>query len=350
MPRTKLQTPNFSLTKRSDGYYDVRYTEDGTAKKKSTGTKNAKEAEGFRARFADEYRRPKITSKHPTIREVCDAFQAYREPLVASPLKYFFNPIRRHLGDLYADKVTQTVVNRYTAQRRKDPVVLHGKPQPGRTISDPTINKDLKMLRAALNWAAAEQLIEREPTFRIELSSGGVRSRWITKEEANRIMDSALPHAQLFILIALSTAKRMTAILSLKWSDVTLHMQGYETLNFGDDVGNKRRGSTPISGNDRLIEALKAAKKVAKTDYVVEFQGKQIKEARGGLISACTRAGIEPITPHVLKHSSVSWMVMNGTPLERIAAFTNTSKDIIERVYGKYSPAYLEDIANAVSF
>jgi hypothetical protein len=67
-------------------------------------------------------------------------------------------------------------------------------------------------------------------------------------------------------------------------------------------------------------------------------------------IAACERAKVEPITPHVLKHTSISWMVMSGTFFERIAAFTNTSKDVVERVYGKISPSFLRDIAQAVSF
>lgn len=351
MARTKLQTPNFNLQKRADGYYDIRYTENGKTKNKSTGTKDPIEAEAARARFAAEYTKPKV-GKRPTVTEICDGYVAARKDIIASPesLVYVFAPSKRHLGSLYADTLTQSTINKYIKTRKVEKVErVKGRWQ-DKPVSDATINKELRMLRAALNWAEAEHLIAKAPTYRIELTTGDVREDWITKEEANQLFDEASPHLALFLLISLSTAKRREAVLSLKWDKVVLHLPGHEALDFGDDVGNKRRGTTPIAGNTRLIEALKEAKAKAKTPYVIEYRGERVKDVKTALTATCKRAGVRHISAHTLKHSSITWMVQAGVAFERIAKFTNTSVQMIERVYGKHSPTFVAEAVGAVSF
>jgi integrase len=352
MARTKLQTPNFNLLKRGDGYYEIRYTENGVQKRKATGTKEPVAAETARARFVAEYRRPHISAARPTVSEVCDAYMATRERKVACPktLPYSFNPIKRHLGFMFADAITQTVIDDYIEDRQEDVPDRKGGRWKDQPVGEATISKELRMFRAALNWAAAERKIERLPSFKIELSTGNTRVRWITKDDANKLVAEAPPYLALFILIALSTAKRREAILSLKWDKVNLSMQGFESIDFGDDVGNKRRGSASIAKNSRLINALKEAKAKAKTEFVIEYRGSRVADIKKSLKAACERAGIEPISAHVLKHSSVTWMVMSGTSFERIAFATNTSKEIIERVYGHFSPSFIEEVTAAVSF
>ncbi|UPY35936.1 tyrosine-type recombinase/integrase [Sediminicoccus sp. KRV36] len=140
------------------------------------------------------------------------------------------------------------------------------------------------------------------------------------------------------------------AILSLKWDQVALHLKGHEQIDFGGDVGNKRRGVAPIVGNTGLVAALKHAKGLATSDYVIEFRGERISDVKTALSAACRRAGIKHISAHTLKHTSITWMVQAGMSYEKIAKATHTSKEIIERVYGHHNPAFLAEVANAVSF
>ncbi|MBU8538739.1 tyrosine-type recombinase/integrase [Falsiroseomonas tokyonensis] len=351
MARIKLQTPNFKLSKRRDDIYEIRYTADGKLKSKSTGTRCPVEAEAFRARFAHDFNKPSI-SKRPTVEEICSAFESQRAKEVANPsgLKYALDPIRRHIGPLFGDGVTQTTVSEYIKKRREERPVRAGGRYGDSPVGAATMSKELRMLRAALNWAAAENLIPKAPTFRIELTSGAVRSDWLTKDEANLLMKASAPHLALFILIALSTAKRREAILSLKWDDVKLHLPGHEAIDFGDDVGNKRRGSTPIAGNKRLIDALRTAKDEATGPYVISYRGERIADVKTAIAAACRRAGIRSIGAHTLKHTAITWMVQADMTYERIAKFTNTSKDVIERVYGHHSPSFVAEASQAVSF
>ncbi|KAA0675717.1 site-specific integrase [Roseomonas genomospecies 6] len=352
MARTKLEVPIFRLNRAKDGYYHIRYEENGQTKRKSTGTKDPKEAERVRAQFAADYVKPKLRPS-PTIGEVCSAYIKHRTPLVAAPetLPYVFAAPIRLLGDLKAESFTQTQVADYVTRRGKEKAQSRfaGRYN-GATVSEATISKELRMLRAAMNWAFSEDMLERKPEFRIELSAGKVRDDWITKEEANALMREASPHLALFILIALSTAKRREAILDLRWDNIDLSRPGHESIDFGDDVGNKKRGVTPIAGNTRLIAALKDAKERAVTEYVIEWRGARVSDVKRALSAAVRRAGIPHVSSHVLKHTAITWMVQAGVSFERIAKFANTSKEMVERVYGHHSPSFVSEAIAAVAF
>jgi len=353
MARPKLQMPHFHLNKRADGYYDIRYTENGKTKNKSTGTKDAAEAEAERARFVQDYRKPKLGPR-PTIAELCDAYMVYRKPHVANPqgLEYCYTPIKRLMRSLYADSITQTVVDDYIDEREDEPVVRGGGRYGDQPVGEATINKELRSLRAALNWAFAEGLIPTKPGFRIELSSGDSRYGWITKDEASKLMSFAPTHLRLFILLALSTAKRRGAILSLTWDKVDLSRRGHEIVHFGDDIGNKKKGSTPISGTPRLVEALKVAHASTdrKTNYVIEFRGEGVRDVKTSLAATAKRAGIQHVGAHMLKHTAITWMVQADMNFERISEFTNTSVEMIRKHYGHHSPSFIAEAQSALAF
>jgi integrase len=279
----------------------------------------------------------------PTIPE---RFRSYKGTTIKQPVsaRAALNNVTRLIGSLSIAKLSQSDIDTY-ARLRLTESRKNGKG----TIAEGTVTKELRLFRAALNHALAERLISSPVTFRLPTSGGKVRDRWITKEEANQIIAHASPHIALFVLIALSTAKRREAVLQLKWDAVDL-TPAREAIDFGDDVGNKRKGVTPIAGLQRLIEALKAAKGSATSEHVVEFRGKPLLDVKKGLKQACVRAGVEVITSHVLKHSAITWMVQSGVGLERIAKFSNTSKQMIEQVYGHHCPEYLREVSNAVAF
>lgn len=382
MPRLKLKTPNFNMTRRADGYYQIRHRHDGRTKTVSTGTRDAEKAELFRAQYAADYLKPKRSGKKskdwyedqstvdaagtalpditdpscslkyfrgPTLNQIINAYIRYRKPIVASPktLEYVFDAPRRLLGAIRAEAFRQSDVARYIKLRSPE---ASGGRFKGTPVSEGTISKELRMIRAALNWGYAELILSRKPEFRIELLSSIVRDEWITKDEANRLIAASSPHLALFILIALSTAKRRSAILQLTWDGVSLDRPGHEGIDFCEDVGNKRRGYTPIAGNVRLIQALKEANEKAETKYVIEWRGARVLDVKTGMNAAVKRAGIRHVSSHMLKHTAITWMVQADVSFERIAKYTNTSKDVIERVYGHHSPEFVSEAIKALEF
>ena len=55
------------------------------------------------------------------------------------------------------------------------------------------------------------------------------------------------------------------------------------------------------------------------------------------------RIDLSDVTPHTLKHTSISWMLQNGVPIWQVAGYFSTSAETIEKVYGHHCPDRFKD-------
>lgn len=154
-----------------------------------------------------------------------------------------------------------------------------------------------------------------------------------------------MPHITLFLNLALHTAARAGALLSLRWSAVDFKRR---LIDLGSGVGNKGRAVVPI--NDELNTALTYARQMATTEWVIEHGGRQVASVKNGTRAAALRAELPGVTPHILRHTAASWMVMANVPLVEVARFLgHRDTAMVERVYGKHSPDYLRRAAGALT-
>lgn len=174
------------------------------------------------------------------------------------------------------------------------------------------------------------------------------RERWITEDEAGALMAELVdPHLRLFTILALTTAARSGAILDLTWGRVDMARR--QIALGSPQEGRKRRAVVPI--NNTAFAALEAAQSVSTCEYVVEYAGRQVKSIKKGFREAARRAGLDDVTPHVLRHTAATWMVQQGVPIEQVAKYLGHSDPrITYRVYAKFAPDYLKAAAAAVEF
>lgn len=267
-------------------------------------------------------------AKGETVGDIMDAYLAERG---SDGQKFAWKAAKAHFAHLRPDQITRPTCLQYAEQRRRD------------RRSNGTIIKELSTIRSALNWAGVKGFMFEMP------SAPQPRDRWLTKNEFRRLLDSAASdHIALFIHLALATGARAGAILSLTWMRVDLE-RGQIRLAGLEAQTNKRRPTVPIT--DSLLVALKEAREAALSDWVIEHRGAQVKSIKKGFANAVARAGLDGVTPHVLRHTAAVWMAEARTPIEEIAAYLgHTDPKITFRHYAKYSPDYLRRAASALEF
>jgi len=176
------------------------------------------------------------------------------------------------------------------------------------------------------------------------------RDRWLTRDEVAGLLRASIRsparlYLPLFILIALYTGRRKEAILSLRWSQVDL---AHAWINF--EYGrrsNKRKGRIPIP--PRLLPHLiRARQRGGELGYVVHHDGKRLGDVKKGFKAACKRSRLLNVTPHVLKHTAITWAMQNGIDPWQAAGFFATSLPTLMRVYGHHHPEYMREAAKAV--
>jgi integrase len=293
----------------------------------STRTKDRGKAETFLSRFIAGSDSPIV--EQPTIGAILDGYEADHGPEVESPdsLKYCVIPLKRFFGDLQPSHLTPKEIKKYAKQRGK---------------ADGTILRDIGVLRIALKWARAHKWIIEEFDIPNPVPVPKPRDRWITKEEARLLLAACRdPHLRTFVMLAIMTLARSGAIFALTWEGVNDRY-----IDYGEGHGNKHRAISPI--NDELRAALNAARELSCSDHVVEQHGRPIKSVRNGFFEACVRAGLNDVTPHILRHSGATWLSMQGVSMREIAKMMGDDEKTVERIYAKHSPEYLRPAAAAL--
>ncbi len=258
----------------------------------------------------------------------------YRDRLseVRSPdaIRFAIAALDPRLGALYPDDLLPAVVRGYANERGASPG---------------TILREIGVLRAALAWGVENRWIAQAPIISNPVKAPPPRDRWITRDEARHLIAACWePHIRLFVILGLTTAARMGAILELKWAQIDLASR---LVDYGPGHGRKRRAVVPL--NDDALRALSAAQQLASSEFVIEFRGQRVKSVKNGFQAACDRAGLRDVTPHILRHSAATWMVADGVPIAQVARVLGDTEATTERVYAKHAPGYLSQAVGALN-
>lgn len=219
-----------------------------------------------------------------------------------------------------------------------------------RELSLATVRREIEQLQAAINYAYKDNIINIRP-YVWKPNKSKPRSRWITVSEAARLLkasrniERARDHLPIFILIALYTGARSEAIFRLRWQKVDLD-RGYIDFTNPSDSQNKQAAIVSIA--DKLLGHLKRHKRYG-TDagYVIHVNQAPIKSVKTSFKSACKNADLEDVTPHILRHTAISWRMHRKVPTYEIAKLVgHSSPQMIEQVYGHLSPDHLKDARN----
>src|ERR1700733_5435150 len=219
--RPVLAAPNFTLGRTKRDFWEIRWTEGKQTKTCSTRTTDRAEAEAALRRHAAEWHLPKV----PTDPLVSDLIAAYRRdhlPHVASQrtTRDALDKIEAKLGPYRPKELLDSVLRDYAIWRQAQ--TRWGRQGAG-NVSNGTVAREVNALRGVLGWSARNHLIAQPVTVRTPVSTDSVRERFLSHEEVTALLRGAhdAPHLALFIRIALATAARKSAILELRWDQVT---------------------------------------------------------------------------------------------------------------------------------
>lgn len=222
-----------------------------------------------------------------------------------------WKPLSHRFASLPVDAITADVCRDYTRAR-----IAQG-------VSQGTVWTELTKLRSCINWAVKRRAISYPPPYVWLPSKPPPKSRVLTEAEAIRLIDACvMPHVRLFVILALTTGARSTALLELTWDRVdlerlTLDLRQAEVV---DPLTKRvRKGRAVVSITETARAALVEAKAGALSDHVIEWDGEPIKKIRKGFAEATRRAGLADVTPHTLRHTAASWLASDGVDMERIA-------------------------------
>lgn len=324
--------PEHRLVKYREKWAVTFTDESGQRVRRSLGTDDLEEAKRRLPAFLRQMEMPAdLTVKH-----LWDAYRKDKDgKRIAGNMAYSGKPILAEFGQLRPTDITVAACRAYARARR------------GKGRKPGTVWTELNHLRIVMNWAVKMRHIPEQVYVELP-QKPPPRDRRLTREEAYRLQQAAEPeHVKVAITLMLGTAARKGAVLDLTWDRVDFERGLITYADVKDD--ELRKGRATVRMNAMVRRELMKAKKGALSAYVVEWAGKKIGSIKRGFAASVDRAGLEGVTPHVLRHTAATLMAEAGRPMTEIAAVLGHSdSSITERVYAKFSPAYLKESTDAL--
>lgn len=321
--------PRYRLTKRpeSPNWYVTWF--DGHPRRVSTGTESHSEAEIFLDQF-------KLQILDPSGRVgVIAVLNDYKENVLdhlpsKKNAQLWVDNLERYFGRMTVADVCEQPEQHVESYIKS------------RNVSTETVRRELSVLNTALRRAERRKIIVKAPFIKLP-PKPPPRERYLTRTEAAKLLWASrrTEHLKMFLRLALYTGARPGAIFDLTWDRVDLE-NGF--VDYGQGVGNKRRGVKPIDG--ALLASLRRVKD--KKGHVVQWNGKRVRRVNNAFRKAVKRAGLPgDVVRYTLRHTSATLMAMAGVDLHAIGGMLDHTDPAMTRRYAKYSPEYLRQAAKA---
>lgn len=227
--------------------------------------------------------------------------------------------------------------------------------------------RELEDLRAAVNHARKEGVCRDAIAIPLP-PRGPSRERWLTRAEVARLLWAAWRYREIqnwrgthrhtrrhiarFILLALYTGSRAGAVTGASFLRQPGH--GWIDVDAGvfyrrpeDQLESKKR-RPPIPLPPRLLAHLRRWRAVGAR-HPIAWNGQPAASIRKAFAAVVADAGLGPeVTPHVLRHTAVTWAMLNGADMYQAGRYFGLTAQMIERTYGHHHPDYLTGVRNAI--
>jgi integrase len=214
-----------------------------------------------------------------------------------------------------------------------------------------TVHRYMRYLRALLFWLVERQVITGNPaaSLRLPVVRQTRREMFCTREQRDHLLACAEGEGQRdirFVLMAgFYLGLRINEIVNCRWG----WFQGAGGLGHCvvsgevDGFATKSRKSRTVPLHPVFQSYLQELKQGGMSDFVVrpeKVQGKQWLrwDPRVPFNAVCAAAGLEWVTPHVMRHTFGSLHAMAGTPEIKIRRWMGITQATLDRHYSGLSP------------
>lgn len=208
---------------------------------------------------------------------------------------------------------------------------------------------DLKILRLAVrHWNQEYGPLATMPTF-WRPKANPPKERWLTKQEAARLLRAArpYPHLRRFILLGLHTGSRPGVLLALRWDQVDVERGLLHRVRPGV-AQDARKRAPPVRLGRKIRAHLRRWKRLdaGRSWWVCHFGGKPTEDPHTAWAKVIEAAELPGVTRHVLRHTRATWLMQAGADMWQAAGFLGMTVQTLSRVYGHHHPDYQGGVAD----
>lgn len=344
--------PAYTLRQHDNGIHYIHWTEGRRSKRHSTGETEAIAAQIYLGAWlkGEAETQAGLTPAY-TVSELWDLYierHVEKNCIDTRAFKTCWNNLDVHFGDLTLPLVSADKVEEYIVLRQDGDI--------GSCEAAPsTIRGELSRLQTCFNWCAdpKRKIIGVADVPLFDLPPGSPpRDRWLRASEVQTLRRAAVAmrsggrstRVERFLWLALETGARLMAILELTWDRVDFELGTIDYRVPGRRVTKKRRAVVPVSSALRPV--LERAHAERETEYVCDGLSLSIWRS---VKAVAKHAGIEGVSPHVLRHTAATLMLRRGVPIWQVAGILADTVATVEKAYGHHVPDGLAAAVEMIS-
>jgi integrase len=326
-----------SLFKRKDSpSWWVKLSHNGRRLQQSAGTPDKAKAREYhdklKASLWDQERlgiKPSRTWNEAVIRYLAETSHKASQFADKAHLRW----VDRFLGGMTLGRIDRELLDRIHSARKAE------------GVANSTVNRTMEVVRAVLRRAANEwDWLDKVPRIRM-LPEPNRRVRWITRDEAERLLAELPEHLAAMVRFSLETGLRRSNVTGLEWSQVDLARR---TAWIHPDQAKARKAiAVPLSAAAVVVLRGQIAK---HSTHVFSFRGNPVRQVNTKAWRlALQRAGIAEFRWHDLRHTWASWHAQAGTPLHVLQELGGWERVEMVRKYAHLSTVHLAEYVDRVS-
>ncbi len=203
--------------------------------------------------------------------------------------------------------------------------------------ADSTVNRDMSGLRAALNLALEQSLIDSDMAWRTHLKpikdADGQRDIYLDRGEREVLIASTGAEIRPFVTALCLLPLRPGAMASLTVGDFDKRRN---SLSIGKDKkGRPRKIIVPDQTAKFLADQCRSKLPAAPIFSRIDGRAWDKDSWKGPIKDAVTAAELRPdASAYALRHSTITDLLTEGLPALTVAQISGTSVAMIERHYG----------------
>lgn len=186
----------------------------------------------------------------------------------------------------------------------------------GKGRSKATVNRYISALKRAYNIMINEELIDINPTNKIEkLNEDNRRHRYLSKDEWKKLRDVLPTEIKSIVIVALLSGLRKDNVLKLSWEQIDMNLRTIELLK--QENKGKKVIKHPIS-NLLYNVLIQLEPKDKGYVFINPKTGLPYTNIRKSFATALKQAGIEGFRFHDLRRTFGTWLHEEGVSIRTI--------------------------------
>lgn len=174
----------------------------------------------------------------------------------------------------------------------------------------------LSYLKIMFNFGVERGYIEKNPLRFWKKQSQAQKDFAMDLAAIKKIRDVSPPHLALAIELIANTGVRPgpSELLALEWKNVLWDQSAIRVF------AEKTQKWRTIPLKTEFLEKLRAQKELAKTDHIIEYNGKSVSSVHMGFRRACRKVGVgEEVVLYDIRHWFCSTLLSKGVPVKTVS-------------------------------